>query len=105
VSASKEAFQMIIEVLSGFIGTIAAVGAAGVGYVQSRSFVAKKLRFVDSASNPVVPVAAGVGAAVVAAPVVFFLPFIGAGTAVVFGIAVALGTRAGVKTFSRSLYP
>lgn len=96
---------MIVEVVSGFVGAVAAVAAAGVGYVQSRGFVGKRLRFVDQAQNPLVPVVAGVGAAFLAAPVVALLPWVGAGTAIAFGISVAFGTRAGVKTFNRSLYP
>jgi hypothetical protein len=91
--------------MSGFITTVASVAVASVGYMQSRSFVSKKLRFVDQAKNPIVPVGVGVAAAVVATPIFVILPFVGLGTALIFGIAVAFGTRAGVKSFGHSLYP
>jgi hypothetical protein len=95
----------MLEVIGGFIGTVAAIGAGGVGYLQSRRFVSKRLRYVDQAQSPVVPVVAGVGAAVVGAPVALVLPFIGAGTVLVFALAVAFGTRAGVKSFGRAMLP
>ncbi len=76
----------------------AAGGAATVwGYVQSRRYVRRRLRFVDAVQKPVVPVAAGLGAAVVAAPVVWLLPVLGGGAAVVFGIGVGLGVFHGAR--------
>jgi hypothetical protein len=48
---------------------------------------------------------AGAAATAVAAPVVWVLPIIGAGTAIVFGIATAVGTRAGVKSIRRLVTP
>jgi hypothetical protein len=95
----------MFELLSGFVTVVAAVGVAGVGYFQTKNFVGKKLRFVDQAQNPVVPIAAGVIAALVATPVAIILPFVGVGTAMIFGVAVAAGTRAGVRSFGRALYP
>ncbi len=95
----------MIELLSGFVTTVAAVAVAGVGYMQSRGFVSKRLRYVEQAQNPVAPVVAGVAATAVAVPVVAVLPFIGLGTAIVFGLAVAFGTRSGVKSFDRALMP
>jgi hypothetical protein len=95
----------MLEFLAGFVTTIVAVGVAGVGYVQSRRFVSKRLRFVDKAQNPVLPVVAGVGAVVLATPVVILLPFVVPFTAVLFGLAVGFGTRAGVRSFDRALMP
>jgi inosine-uridine nucleoside N-ribohydrolase len=75
---------------------LAATGVATVwGYVQSRRYVRNRLRFVDAAQKPLVPVVAGAAAAVVAAPVVWLLPLVGAGTALVFGIGVGVGVRHG----------
>jgi hypothetical protein len=72
------------------------VGAAGVvGYLKSRDFVHARLRYVDSAQRPSAPLIAGAAAAAVALPVVAIVPVIGAGTALIFGAAVGLGTRAG----------
>jgi hypothetical protein len=87
------------------IGLVAAAGAAGVGYVRSRSFVARRLRFVDAVQSPSAPLVAGAAAVFVAVPVVWLLPIIGGGTALAFGIAVGAGTRAGVRSIRRSLLP
>jgi hypothetical protein len=79
------------------LGLFFTAGAAGVGYVKSRSFVADRLRFVDAAQSPIAPLVAGAAAAVVAAPVVWLLPVVGTGTALLFGAAVGIGTRAGAR--------
>jgi len=79
------------------IGLLAAGTAAGFGYVKSRAFVSDRLRFVDAARKPSAPLVAGVAATALAAPVVWLLPIVGAGTALAFGAAVGLGTRAGAK--------
>ena len=82
------------------IELLVAAGAAGVGFVRSRGFVGDRLRYVDAVRTPAAPVVAGVAATVVAAAVVSVVPFIGAVTAVAFGAAVGLGTRAGVRRFT-----
>jgi hypothetical protein len=83
--------------VAGFIGLTAAAAAAGVGYLRSRSFVTRRLRYVDAVRSPAAPFVAGAAATALAAPVVWVLPIVGAGTAIVFGIATAVGTRAGVR--------
>ena len=93
----------MIEAVAGFLTVIATVAAGAVGYVQSRGFVSKRLRYVDQAQSSAAPVVAGVAAAVVAAPVALVLPIITGATAVVFAIAVALGTRAGARRNRRAL--
>ncbi len=95
----------MFEFFAGFVTMAATIAVGGVGYIQSKRFVAKRLRFVDQAQNPAMPVVAGVAAVAVAAPVAFVLPFITGLTAIVFGIAVALGSRSGVKSFGRALMP
>jgi hypothetical protein len=87
------------------IGLVVAVGAAGVGYIRSRSFVAQRLRYVDAVQTPVAPIVAGAAAAIIAAPVVWVVPVIGTGTALLFGVAVGAGTRAGVRRIRRTLLP
>jgi hypothetical protein len=87
------------------IGLVVAVGAAGAGYLRSRSFVAHRLRYVDAVQTPVAPLIAGAAAAVIAAPVVWVVPIIGSGTALLFGVAVGAGTRAGVRRTHRTLLP
>lgn len=81
---------------------LAATGAVSVwGYIQSRRYVRQKLRFVDAVKKPVAPVIAGVAAAAVAAPVVWLLPLVGVGTALLFGAGVGVGVHHGVKDTKR----
>lgn len=85
------------------IGLIATGAATAAGYIQSKSFVKHKLRYVDAARGPKAPWIAGTGAAILAAPVVGLLPIIGAGTAIVFGIGVGAGVAAGARDLRRRL--
>jgi hypothetical protein len=85
------------------IGLAAAAGAGIVGYVTSKDFTQKKLRFVDAAQKPGAPIIAGVAAAVIAAPVVWILPIVGAGTAIILGAGVALGVKSAQR--NRNLLP
>lgn len=85
--------------------TLAAATAAGAfGYIQSRGFVRRKLRFVGAVQNGGAPVIAGFAALVAAAPVVWVLPFVGAGTAVLFGAGVGLGVASGAKDVRERRY-
>ncbi|CAN5713776.1 hypothetical protein BH23GEM9_BH23GEM9_33650 [soil metagenome] len=87
------------------LGIAAAGGAAAFGYIRSRSFVAHRLRYVDAVRGPAAPIVAGVAAAAAAAPIVWVVPIVGAGTALLFGAAVGAGTRAGVRLMSRGISP
>lgn len=79
-------------------------GVAGVGgYMKSRSFTRERLRFVDVAQSKVAPVVAGGVAALAAAPVVWILPVVGAGTAVLFGVGVGAGVRRGAREIHQQL--
>jgi hypothetical protein len=91
----------MIETLIGAIGIVATGGATVIGYLKSRDFVARRLRYVDVIRNPFAPWAAGAVATVAAAPVVWLLPVIGGGSALLFGAAVGVGTRAGVRRLDR----
>jgi len=51
------------------------------------------------------PIVAGIGAALIAAPIVWLLPLVGTGSAIAFGLSVALGVAAGNKEVRRSLPP
>ncbi len=84
------------------LGLLAAGATAGVGYLQSRRFVGSRLRYVEDVQKPSAPVVAGVVAGAAALPVVWLLPLVGAGTALIFGTAVGLGTRAGAKDIRRA---
>ncbi|HKG93976.1 MAG TPA: hypothetical protein VKA84_18855 [Gemmatimonadaceae bacterium] len=79
---------------------LGAVTAAG--YFPSKKFVKDRLRFVDAAQNPAVPVVAGAVAAVVVSPLAA-LPVITLGTAALFGIGVGFGVRSGVRAIRRAL--
>jgi hypothetical protein len=83
------------------IGTITAllmVAAAITGYVASRGFVQRRLRFVDAVRSPFAPIVAGGVAFLVALPIAALLPMVTTVTAVFFGAGVAFGTRRGVYT-------
>jgi hypothetical protein len=73
---------------------LAATAAAGIGgFVASKDFTKRRLRFVDAIhSRPAPWIAAGI-AALAAAPVAWLLPLVGGGTALIFGAGVGLGVR------------
>jgi hypothetical protein len=64
------------------------------GYVLSRNFVRRSLRYVDALQKPSAPLIAGVAAAAVVLPIAA-LPIITVGTAVAFGVGVASGVASG----------
>jgi hypothetical protein len=81
------------------MGLIAAAiaGAAGVfTHLKSRSFVGQRLRYTSIVEKPALGLWAGVGATIVAAPVVAVLPIVGAGTAIAVGLGVGTGVSLGV---------
>ena len=79
----------------------AAVAATAFGYLQTRSFVRRRLAYVDAVHNGAVPVLAGAAAFAVALPVVGILPLIGTGTALLFGAGVGAGVSAGSRDTRR----
>ena len=73
-------------------------GAAGIfGHIKSRHFVGRRLRYTSIVETPGLGLWAGVGATILAAPVVAVLPIVGAGTAIVIGAGVGTGVALGVK--------
>lgn len=72
------------------------LSAGVIGFILARSFVRRRLRFVDAVQSPVAPLVAGVTAALVAWPAVL-LPLVTLTTAIVFGIGTGLGTASGVR--------
>jgi len=78
------------------IHLLIALAAAGLGYLLSRNFVRKRLRFVDAVQSPLSPLVAGVLATLVFWPL-SFLPFVSLSTAILFGIGTALGTASGAR--------
>lgn len=73
-----------------------AVSAAAMlgGFIISRDFVRRRLRFVDAVQKPAAPIIAGIAAAVVASPLAL-LPVVTIGTAVALGVGVAGGVASG----------
>jgi hypothetical protein len=80
-----------------FIGFVATAAATLFGYLAARRFVENRLRYVDGIHTLKAPLIAGAVAALVAVPVVWLLPFVGGGTAVLFGAGVALGVANGSR--------
>jgi hypothetical protein len=91
------------EVVLNFISFLLTVAAAVVGYWQARQFTRSKLRFVDGVHRMTAPIMAGVVATLIATPVVWLLPLVGAGTALLFGASVAAGVAAGARDIRKRL--
>lgn len=87
------------------LGLVASVAVVAIGYTQARAFVRERLRYVDMAQSPIAPVVAGLGAAMLASPVVALLPLIGGGTAIAFGLSVGVGVVNGQRDIRRALPP
>jgi hypothetical protein len=79
------------------IELIVGAAVAVIGFSKSRAFVKRRLRYVEAVQKPTAPVLSGAAAAVVAAPVVALVPFIGAPVALALGLAVGAGTHAGAR--------
>jgi hypothetical protein len=76
------------------VGLLVGIAALGGGFVWTREFVRRRLRFVDAVRRPAAPVVAGLAAAAVALPFAA-LPIITVGTAVALGVGVAGGVASG----------
>jgi hypothetical protein len=89
----------VIELL----GLAATTALTFVGYYQARAYVQHRLQYVEAVHGLRAPVIAGVGAALIAAPVVAVLPVVGAGTACLFGLGVGAGVAAGARNIRRRI--
>lgn len=85
----------------GLITLGATIGSAAVGYLNARAFVRSKLRYVDGVQSWSAPWIAGIAATLIAAPIVWLLPLVGAGTAIIFGASVATGVAHGAREIRR----
>jgi hypothetical protein len=82
----------------GIIALVLAVVVAVFGYRAARNFSFRRLRYTAVGRHPGASgLAAGLGTALVAAPVVGFLPIVGAGTAIALGAGVGTGVISGVR--------
>jgi hypothetical protein len=82
-----------------FLSFVAALGA----FVISRRFVETRLRYVDAVQRPYAAFLAGAAAALVAIPVVYIVPFVGIGTALLFGFGVFAGVASGAREIRRRI--
>jgi len=82
---------------------ITAVALIG-GFLVSRNFVRRRLRYVDAVQRPSAPLIAGAAAAIVALPVTI-LPIVTIGTAVALGVGVAAGVASGRSSPPPQLNP
>lgn len=92
-------FHFIVSVA----GVAITVIATAIGYWQARRFTTNKLRYVDAVHRASVPLLAGIGAALIATPIVWLLPVVGTGTAILFGAGVGTGVAAGAKEIRKRL--
>ena len=76
------------------IGLLIGVAALGGGFLATRNFVRRRLRYVDAVQRPAAPIVAGLAATAVALPVAM-LPLVTVGAAVAFGVGVAGGVVSG----------
>jgi len=82
---------------TGMLGLLIGAAALGGGFVITRNFVRRRLRFVDAVRKPAAPLVAGLAATVVALPVAA-LPLVTVWTAAAFGVGVAGGVASGRRT-------
>jgi hypothetical protein len=87
----------------GFIAFAATISAVVLGFAKTREFVRKRLRYVEAVHSSSAPFKAGGAAMLLAAPVVWVLPIVGAPAAVLFGAAVGAGVLAGSKDIRKQL--
>jgi hypothetical protein len=81
--------------------TVAITAVAGVlGYVWTRRFVARRLRFVDAIYNPAAPFFIAALGMLITWPI-SILPLVSATASAFFGIGAGLGTVSGVKALRR----
>jgi hypothetical protein len=80
-----------------------AIAVAVVGYVQAKAFTQSKLRFVDAVHHFAAPLLAGLAALLIATPVVWLLPLIGKGTAILFGLGVGAGVSSGARDIRKRI--
>ena len=76
------------------LGLVLAGTALVGGYVVTKNFVRRRLRFVEAVQRPSAPVVAGAVAAAALIPVTL-LPAIGIGTMIALGVGVAGGVASG----------
>jgi len=87
----------MIELL--MFGGVAATMLAG--FKGAKRFVIDRLRYVEAIQRARAPFLAGAAATVAAAPVMWLLPVVGGGSAVLIGAAVGYGVARGAREVRR----
>jgi len=101
---AHDSSEVLVFQLIGSLATLAIAGGSTlIGYWQARSFTTNKLRYVDAVHKATVPVLVGVAATAIATPVVWLLPLVGGGTALLFGGGVTMGVAAGARDIRKRL--
>jgi hypothetical protein len=80
-----------------------AIAVAAIGYIQAKLFTQSKLRFVDAVHHFAAPLLAGLAALLVAMPIVWLLPLVGTGTAILFGLGVGAGVSSGARDIRKRI--
>jgi hypothetical protein len=75
----------------------ATIVAAAFGFIATRKYVRDRLKFVDAVHTLKAPLIAGLVAWAIAMPLTWIIPLVGTGTAILFGLSVAFGVRAGAR--------
>ncbi len=97
----------------GMISLFLSLGLLGVGalmgYGTARRFVRDRLRYVDAAHKPSIPLIVGVAAFLLALPVlnvISILPLVhlGGGAAIALGLSVGMGVKAGTRDIREGRY-
>ena len=85
------------------LATIGALAVSAFAFVQSRLYVRRRLQFVDAVHSPSAPFIAGGLALALATPIVWIMPFVGFGSALLFGAAVGFGVARGSRDVRKRL--
>ena len=85
------------------LATVGAIVVSAAAFIQSRLYVRRRLQFVDAVHSPAAPIAAGGLALALALPIVWIVPFVGFGSALMFGAAVGLGVSRGARDVRKRL--
>ena len=85
------------------LATVGVIAVSALAFIQSRLYVRRRLQFVDAVHSPAAPFVAGGLALALAAPIVWIVPFVGAGSAIMFGAAVGFGVARGARDVRKRL--
>ncbi|GJG87215.1 hypothetical protein tb265_23960 [Gemmatimonadetes bacterium T265] len=99
------ALWVMVSTAAALVALVLTIAVVAAGYVVTRRFVRERLRFVDAVQRGTAPWIAAAGALVVGAIAALVLPFVGAGSAVCFALAVGLGVAAGARDIRRGNLP